>query len=118
MNSYSGSPAFRRARDGPAKAIAHLRDLDAEFDERSAVRGLRANSAAREDMLYQLDHARKLVAALERYASNISCLSYHDGGEVLIDMHEARTWCHLVEAKIMRVCGDDSGAGGTRWTIR
>jgi hypothetical protein len=91
------------------KAIAYLCDLDAELDERSAVRGLRANSAAREDMLYQLDHARKLVAALERYASNVSCISYHDGGEVLIDLYEARTWCHLVEAKIMCVCGDDSG---------
>src|SRR5215831_2463681 len=86
------------------KAIAYLLDLDAELDERSAVRGLRANSAARDDMVYQLDHARKLVAALERHASNISCISYHNGGEVLIDPHKARTWCHLVEAKIMRVC--------------
>jgi hypothetical protein len=70
------------------------------------VRGLRVNSAAREDMLYQLDLARKLVAALERQASNISCLSNQDGKEVLIDLHKARTWCHVVEAKIMRVCGD------------
>ena len=81
------------------KAIAYLHDLDAELEERSAVRRPHANSPARQDMLYQLDHARKLVAALERHASNISCISYHNGGEVLIDLHEARTWCHLVEAK-------------------
>jgi len=92
------------------KAIAYLRDLDAELDERSAVAGLRANSAAREDMLYQLDHARKLVAALECHASNVYCISYDDGGEVLIDLHKARTWCHLVEAKIMYVCGDEGAA--------
>jgi len=84
--------------------------LTAELEERSAIRGLRANSAARDDMLYQLDHARKLVAALDRHASTMSCISYHNGGEVLIDLHKARTWCHLVEAKIMRVCGDDSAA--------
>jgi hypothetical protein len=89
------------------KAIAYLHDLDVELDERSAIRGLRANLAAREDMLYQLDHSRKLVAALERHASNVSCISYHDGVEVLIDLHKARTWCHLVEAKIMYVCGDE-----------
>jgi len=87
------------------KAIAYLQDLDAELEERSAVRGLRANSAAREDMLYQFDHARKLLEVLERQAPNISCISYHNGGEVLIDLHKARTWCHLVEARIMRVCG-------------
>jgi hypothetical protein len=95
------------------KAIAYLLDLDAELDERSAVCGLGANSAARADMLYQLDHARKLVAALERHASNISCISYRDGGEVLIDVHKARAWCHLVETKIMRVCGDDSAAAAS-----
>jgi hypothetical protein len=92
------------------KAIAYLHDLDAELEERSAVRGLCANSAARQDMLYQLDHARKLVAILERQAPNIACISYLDGGEVLIDVHKARTWCHVVEAKIERVCGDDSAA--------
>jgi hypothetical protein len=95
------------------KAIAYLDDLDAELEERSTVRGLRANSAAREDMLYQLDHARKLVAALERHASNISCISYHDGGEVLIDLHKAHTWCDLIEAEIMRVCGDESSAAAS-----
>jgi hypothetical protein len=95
------------------KAIAYLHDLDAELDERSAVRGLHASSAAREDVLYQLDHARKLVAALERHGSNISCISYHDGVEVLIDQHKARTWCHLVEAKIMYVCGDEGAAAAS-----
>ena len=95
------------------KAIAYLHDLDAELDERTAVRGLRANSSARDDMLYQLDHARKLVAALERHASNVSCISHHDGVEVLIDLHKARTWCHLVEAKIMCVCDGESAAAAS-----
>jgi hypothetical protein len=90
------------------KAIAYLQDLDAELEERSAVRGLRANSVAREDMLYQLDRAGTLLAALERQAPNLSCISYHDGREVLIDVHKARTWCHLVEARIMRVCGGET----------
>ena len=95
------------------KVIAYLHDLDAELDERTAVRGLRANSAARDDMLYQLDQAKKLVAALERLASNVSCISYHDGVEVLIDLHAARTWCHLVEAKIMYVCGGEGAAAAS-----
>jgi len=95
------------------KAIAYLHDLDAELDERSTVRGLRANSAARGDMLYQLDYARKLVAALEHHASNVSCISYHDGVEMLIDLHKARTWCNLVEAKIMYVCGDEGAAAAS-----
>ena len=95
------------------KLIAYLHDLDAELEERSAVAGLGANSAAREDMLYQLDHAWKLVATLERRAPNISCLSCHDGREVLIDLHKARSWCHLVEAKIMRVCGDHSAVAAS-----
>ena len=90
------------------KAIAYLQDLDAELEERSAVRGLRANSAAREDMLYQLAHAGNLLASLERQAPNISCMSYKDGREVVIDVHKARTWCHLVEARIMRVCGGET----------
>lgn len=89
-------------------AIAYLRDLDAELEERSAVCGPRANSAARDDMLYQLDHASKLIAGLERHGSNVSCISHHGGGKVLIDLHKARTWCQLVEAKIMRICGDES----------
>jgi hypothetical protein len=94
------------------KVIAYLHDLDAELEERSSVRGL-VNSAAREDMLYQLDQARKLVAALERKASNICCLSCHDGREELIDLHKARSWCHLVEAKIMRVCGNQNVAASS-----
>ena len=92
------------------KVIAYLHDLNAELDERSAVRGLHANSAAREDMLYQLDHARKLVATLERRTSNVSCVSFHDGVEVLIDLRKARTWCHLVEGKINLLCGDGGAA--------
>jgi hypothetical protein len=89
------------------KVIAYLQDLDAELEERSAVRGLCSNSAAREEMLYQLDHARKLLATLELQAPNTSCISYQDGREVVIDVHEARTWCHLVEARLMRVCGGE-----------
>lgn len=95
------------------KAIAYLHDLDAELDERSVVRGLLANAAAREDMLYQLDHARKIVAALESHAPNVSYMSYHDGVEVVIDLHKASTWCHLVEAKIMHVCGDERAAAAS-----
>jgi hypothetical protein len=95
------------------KAIAYLHDLDAELEERSAVRSQRANPVAREDMRYQLDHARKLVAVLERQASNLSCLSYHDGEEALIDLQKARTWCDLVEAKIMCVCADESATAAS-----
>jgi hypothetical protein len=91
-------------------AIAYLHGLNAELEERSAVRDLCVNSTAREDMLYQLDHARKLVTALERRGSSVSRLSYHDGGEVLIDLHKARAWCHLVDEKIPRVCGDQGAA--------
>jgi len=57
-------------------------------------------------MLYQLDHARKLVAVLEHHAPNTSCICCHDGGEVLIDLHKVCAWCHLVEAKIIGVCGE------------
>lgn len=95
------------------KAIAYLQDLNVELEERSAVRGLCANSAAREDMVYQLDHARRLLAALERQAPNISCVSYQDGREVVIDAHKARTWCHLVEARIMRVCGGETAVAAS-----
>jgi hypothetical protein len=92
------------------KVISYLQDLDAELEERSAVRGLRVNAPAREDLLYQLDHARKLVAALECKASNISCLSNHNGSEVLIDLHKARIWCDLVDARIVSISGDQSAA--------
>src|SRR5262249_48234867 len=95
------------------KAIAYLQDLDAELEERSAVHDQRANSSARQAMLYQLDHARKLVAALERQAPNVSCLSYHDDGDVLIDVQKARTWCQVVEAKINCVCGEQSAAAAS-----
>jgi hypothetical protein len=95
------------------KVIAYLQDLDAELEERSAVPGLWVNWAAREDMLYQLDQATNLVATLERRASNISCLSCDDGGEVLIDLDKARTWCHLVEVRIMDVCWNQSAAAAS-----
>jgi hypothetical protein len=102
------------------KLIAYLHDFDTELEERSAVSALGVNSAAREDLLCQLDHAWKLVANLERQAPNIRCLSCHEGREVLIDLHKARTWSHLVEAKNnARLRGPDSGQrarmSGSAW---
>ena len=91
-------------------AIAYLADLDGEIEERSTAPALSANPAAREDMLYQLRHARELVAGLERQASSISCISYLDGWEVLLDLDRVRTWCRAVEAKIMRICCNESAA--------
>lgn len=93
-------------------AIAYLTDLDAELEERSAAPAPRANSAAREDMLYQLDHARQLVASLEQQASNISCMSCqnYNRGETLIDLQKVRTWCRAVEAKIVGICCNGSAA--------
>jgi hypothetical protein len=44
--------------------------------------------------------------------SNVSRGSYRSGWEVIINVRAAaRTWCHLVEAKIMHVCGHESAAG-------
>lgn len=91
-------------------AIAYLTDLEAEIEERSAFRGPCANSAAREDMLYQLYQTRQLVAALGHQVPNIYCTSDHNDREVLIDLHKVRTWCHVVEAKIMRICCNESAA--------
>jgi hypothetical protein len=85
-------------------AIAYLADLDAELEERSALRDPGLHAAAHEDMRYQLDHARQLVASMEQQASNVSCMSLHNGREVLIDLNKVRSWCHLVEARIARVC--------------
>ena len=87
-------------------AIAYLADLDAELEERSAHRAPGAHSAARADMLYQLNDARQLVAAFEQRASNMSCMSCHSGCEMLIDLHRARQWSRAVEAKIARICCD------------
>src|SRR5262245_40214841 len=95
---HSASELIESDETDLRKAVAYLHDLDAELEERSAVRGPHVNSPARHDMLYQLDHARELVAILERQASNTSCISYHNGVEVLIDVHKARTWCLVVEA--------------------
>jgi hypothetical protein len=97
----------RRDEEDLRKAIAYLHDLDVELEERSAVRDQRANWSARKDMLYQLDHARTLVAALEHHAPNLSCMSCHDGGEMLIDLHRVRAWCHRVEARLLGVCGEE-----------
>lgn len=69
-------------------AIAYLIDLDAELDERSAATP-RANASARADMLYQLRHARRLGASLERQASD-----------------KVKAWAEAVEARIAHVCGD------------
>src|SRR5215813_1388868 len=91
-------------------AAAYLTDLDAELEERSAAGDLRVPSAARQDMLYQLDHARQLVAALEQRTSNVSCLSGQSGCEVLIDLQRVRTWCSAVEVKIARICGSEGAS--------
>jgi hypothetical protein len=86
-------------------AIAYLIDLDAELDERSTATP-HANSAARADMLYQLRHARRLAAALERQVCDISCTSRLDGREEPIDLRGVRAWTEAVEARIAHVCGD------------
>jgi hypothetical protein len=85
-------------------AIAYLADLDAELEERSTLSAPDAHSEAREDMLYQLDHARRLVAALEQRASNMSCMSCHSGCEQLVDVQKVRRWCRAVEARIAGIC--------------
>jgi len=87
-------------------AIAYLADLDAELEERSVRRTPGAHSAVRADVLYPLNDARPLVAALEQRASNMSCMSCHSGCEMLIDLHKARQWSRAVEAKIARICCD------------
>ena len=91
-------------------AIAYLSDLDGELEERSTAPALSANPPAREDMLYQLRHARELVAGLERQASNISCISCLDGREALLDLDKMHTWCRAVEARIARICCDATAA--------
>jgi hypothetical protein len=91
-------------------AIAYLADLDAELEERSAHRTPDAHLAARTDMLYQLDHARQLVAALERGASSMSCITCQHSCEMLMDLPKVRAWCRTVEAKIARICCDGRAA--------
>jgi len=85
-------------------AIAYLADLDAELEERGALASQSAHAAARADLLYQFDCSRQLVASLERRACNISCMSYQNGREVLIDLNKVHIWCRSVEAKIARIC--------------
>ena len=87
-------------------AIAYLADLDAELEERRAHRAPGAHS----DMLYQLDHARQLVAALEQRAANMSCMSCPSGCKMLIDLQKARRWCRAVEAEIAHICSDAGAA--------
>lgn len=48
--------------------------------------------------------------ALDRQPSNVSCSRYHNGRQMLIDLRCARTWCHVVEGKVMRVCRDQIAA--------
>jgi hypothetical protein len=85
-------------------AIAYLADLEAELEERGAAPSFVAQAAMSAGLLYQLDCSRQLVAALERQAANISCLSNLNGREVLFDLNELRSWCRSVEAKIARIC--------------
>jgi hypothetical protein len=91
-------------------AIAYLADLEAELEERSTLDTLGAHSAAREDMLYQLDHARQLVANLESRASTVTSMSCRNGCEVPIDLQQLRAWCRTVEARIARICSGATAA--------
>jgi hypothetical protein len=91
-------------------AIAYLADLEDELEERGISHAPCANSAARDDMLYQLHHARRIVATLECEAPNISCMSCHNGCDVLVDVHDVCGWCHFLEKKIARMCCDGSSA--------
>lgn len=91
-------------------AIAYLDDLDAEIEERSTLRGVRAHAAACDDMLRQLNQSRRLVASLERQGSNVSCICDRNGREALFDLHKVRTWCQAVEAGIARICCDEGAA--------
>jgi hypothetical protein len=84
--------------------MAYLADLDAELEERGAAPSLVAHAAVSAGLLYQLDCRRQLVAALERQASNISCLSNLNGREVMFDLNKLRSWCRGVEANIARIC--------------
>jgi cob(I)alamin adenosyltransferase len=91
-------------------AIAYLADLDAELDERTSLPDPDAHASARVDMLYQLDHARQVVASLERRAPSLSCLTCTKGCEALVDLQKARAWCRQVEARIAGLCSDASQA--------
>src|SRR5262249_55253186 len=77
-------------------AMAYLADLDVEVEERGTTPDARATAAAREDMLYQLQHARQIVDALERRHALVNSLQ------------QARAWCHTVEHRIALVCRDRS----------
>jgi hypothetical protein len=94
-------------------AIAYLTDLEAELEARGNDNDPRVRSAAREDMRHQLDHTRVLVAKLEHQAPDTTCQHDYDGREVTIDLEEARIWCHVVEAKLIGICYDDSASAAT-----
>jgi len=90
-------------------AMAYLADLNVEVEERGTTPDARANAAAREDMLYQLQHARQIVDALECGACSISGMSCQRGRDALVNnLQKARAWCHAVENRIALVCGDRS----------
>ena len=89
-------------------AMAYLADLDVEVEERGTTPDARANAAAREDMLYQLQHARQIVDALECGACSIFSVPCQRGRDALINLKNARAWCHAVENRIALVCCDRS----------
>jgi hypothetical protein len=91
-------------------AIAYLIDLNAELDERGAVPTAGVHAGARADMLYQLRHAQRLAGALEGQAADVSCTSWLDGREVLIDLQLVKAWTLAVQARLVRVCGDGTAA--------
>ena len=87
-------------------AMAYLADLDVELEERGTTPNGRANAAARQDMLYQLQHARQIVDALESDACNVSSMRCQGGRNAPINLQKARAWCHAVEDRIALVCRD------------
>lgn len=91
-------------------AMAYLTDLDGELEERRALPVARMRSVACDDMLYQLEHARQLVASLEQQAANASCMSCDKGCEVLLDVPKLRAWCRSIEAQIASIRCDEISA--------
>jgi len=87
-------------------AMAYLADLDAELEERGAAPGLAAHAAAREDLLYQLDCGRQLVAGLERKAAGAACTGCRTGCEGPADLAALAGWCRRLEARIAQICGE------------
>jgi len=98
-------------------AVGYLTDIEAELEVRAIDSIPRARSASREDMRHQLNQVRALIAGLEQRDPNVTCPHELDGREVIVDLEEARIWCHVIEAKIMGICYGDPQSGAT-WMER